>query len=125
VAYLGLSFGAIWPVAVLRLVPEIKTAILLADGNWLGSSEESSFVHRLTLPILVLKGRYDCLLPFAMAQRFFDTAGGQTIRDLRCWPLATAEESGCARNRRLARSVSNRRGWPNRASVRVFNCDRP
>ena len=68
------SFGAIYPIALLAVEPRIRTAVLVAGG--LGGGRNHPLVKpvnhapRVTVPVLMLNGKYDYGLPVEGRQKF-------------------------------------------------------
>lgn len=73
VAWLGLSFGGQQMHSTLYLEPRLKAAILLSGGNLLYRRASAAFVPRLTIPTLMLSGRYDYQMTNARAETYFNT----------------------------------------------------
>ena len=73
VAYLGASFGASMPLAILALEDRIKTAVLLAPGFTYRSvppeADAVNYVGHITMPVLMIGGRQDYVLPLEEAQK--------------------------------------------------------
>lgn len=73
IGYLGISFGAIQPISLLAVEPRLKTALLVAGG--LGGDSHHPLVKpvnhapRVTMPVLMLNGRYDYGLPLEVRQK--------------------------------------------------------
>jgi len=63
IGYLGISGGASLPMAALAVEPRLKTAVLVAgglDGSDLPPSvQPKNHAPRITIPVLMLNGRYD------------------------------------------------------------------
>ena len=78
-AYYGLSTGAGLGVIVSAVEDRIKTAILLGSGlSGLGRPEANqiNYIGRVKMPTLVLKGKYDTLLPYETTVKpLFDLLG--------------------------------------------------
>ncbi len=74
VAYLGLSHGALISPHLCSLESRIGVAILIAGGVLRRS--EVPFIPRVTVPVLMLNGRYDNAFPVLTAQiPFFELLG--------------------------------------------------
>ena len=75
VAYMGLSLGSRYAPIMLVYEDRFKVAVLLAGG--IGPDELTSrLVPRVTVPLLLLAGRYDYLLPVETRQTpFMDLLG--------------------------------------------------
>jgi dienelactone hydrolase len=73
VAYTGLSFGASVFLPVLAMEPRFKAAVLLMAGlsyrDMLPEVDAVNFVPRITIPVLMLEGRYDHLFPVELSQQ--------------------------------------------------------
>jgi len=73
VAYLGTSFGASMMLPILALEDRFKTAVLLAPGfTYRTVPPEADFVNyasHVTMPVLMIGGRQDYVLPLEEAQR--------------------------------------------------------
>jgi dienelactone hydrolase len=72
VAYFGFSFGGAIAPVVLVMEPRFKAAILSSGGlryeRALPEADETNFVTRVNLPLLMLNGRYDSLFPVDPSQ---------------------------------------------------------
>jgi dienelactone hydrolase len=73
VAYTGLSFGASVFLPVLAMEPRFKAAVLVLAGlsyrDMLPEVDAVNFVPRITIPVLMLEGRYDHLFPVELSQQ--------------------------------------------------------
>ncbi len=74
VAYFGDSFGGMEAPLLLAVEKRIKAAILLAGGlnityNYLPEADPFNFVAHVTIPVLVLGGKYDTTFPLESSQR--------------------------------------------------------
>jgi eukaryotic-like serine/threonine-protein kinase len=73
VAYLGISFGASVPLPLLALESRLKTAVLLAPGFSFRAlppeADGVNYASRITMPVLMVGGRHDYVLPYEMTQR--------------------------------------------------------
>ena len=71
-AYRGFSFGGAVAAALLAVEPRFKVAVLSSAGLWFQRAspevDATNFVTRVTLPTLMLNGRYDDLFPIESAQ---------------------------------------------------------
>jgi dienelactone hydrolase len=72
-AYLGASWGAEVSPIVLAVESRLKTAVLLSGGmnSFYGALPEINavnFLGRVKIPILMVNGRYDSILPVETAQ---------------------------------------------------------
>jgi dienelactone hydrolase len=73
-AYLGLSVGAVEGAHLLAVEKRIKAAILDSGGLHLGfhylpEGDPFNFVTHVTIPVLMLNGRYDDVFPVESSQR--------------------------------------------------------
>jgi eukaryotic-like serine/threonine-protein kinase len=82
VGFLGISRGASFAGAInLALEPRIRAAVLASGGIWIHSPVHPmidliNYAPRITLPVLMLSGRYDHLFPYEQAQkRVFELLG--------------------------------------------------
>ncbi len=66
-AYLGISFGASSGAVLLALEERLKAAVLIIGGfsfrQYPTIAEPLNYVSRITLPVLMLNGRYDYVFP--------------------------------------------------------------
>jgi dipeptidyl aminopeptidase/acylaminoacyl peptidase len=71
--YYGRSFGASMPLPLLALEPRLKTAILHSGGfTYRGLPAEADGVNyapRIRIPVLMLNGRHDYVLPAETSQK--------------------------------------------------------
>ena len=79
-AYYGFSMGANMGPFVLAVEPRFKTGILVAGGvgRWVALPEAAhlNFLSHVTLPVLMLSGRNDFMIPYETAQKpFFERLG--------------------------------------------------
>jgi dienelactone hydrolase len=73
VAFMGLSLGPAMAPIVLASEPRFKSAVLIAGGM---SPTTNRLVSRITVPVLLLAGRYDYIFPVATHQvPFMDLLG--------------------------------------------------
>lgn len=110
-AYIGLSFGASMQLPLLALEPRFKTALLLAPGFTYREvppeADAINYMPRVTVPVLMIGGRQDYVLPLEEAQKpLFERIGtppehkkhvvfdaghiadyprGQTVREMITW----------------------------------------
>jgi dienelactone hydrolase len=74
-AYYGFSWGAMLGGVMPAIEPRLKTAVLLVAGleNQRGQPEVEpvNFLPHITVPVLMLNGRYDFYFPVETAQRPF------------------------------------------------------
>ena len=82
VGYLGISRGASFTGAInLALEPRIHAAVLASGGIWIHGPVHPmidliNYAPRITLPVLMLSGRYDHIYPFEQSQkRTFELLG--------------------------------------------------
>jgi formylglycine-generating enzyme required for sulfatase activity/dienelactone hydrolase len=72
IAYSGLSFGASVFLPVVAMEPRFKAAVLNLAGlsyrDMLPEVDAVNFVPRITIPVLMLEGRYDHLFPVDLSQ---------------------------------------------------------
>ncbi|MGQ0732202.1 MAG: alpha/beta hydrolase family protein [Acidobacteriota bacterium] len=72
-AYLGFSFGSSTMLPVLAMEPRFQTAVLLLAGftyrDLLPEIDAVNYVPRITIPVLMLEGRYDHLFPVEESQK--------------------------------------------------------
>jgi dipeptidyl aminopeptidase/acylaminoacyl peptidase len=72
-AYAGSSFGSSTALPVLTMEPRFKAAVLLLAGlpyrDLLPEVDPINFVPRITIPVLMLEGRYDHLFPVEESQQ--------------------------------------------------------
>jgi pimeloyl-ACP methyl ester carboxylesterase len=80
IAYLGLSYGASVPVALLALEDRFKAVILMsgAMGGVPGfvDADALNYAGHITMPLLLLSGRHDFVFPLEIAAKpMFDRIG--------------------------------------------------
>jgi dienelactone hydrolase len=80
IAYFGYSWGAYQAPISLAVEPRFRTAVLYVAGLPMQRSRPEvdplNFLPRVTLPVLMLNGKYDFLFPLELSQRpFFQTLG--------------------------------------------------
>jgi formylglycine-generating enzyme required for sulfatase activity/dienelactone hydrolase len=72
-AYAGSSFGSSTALPVLTMEPRFMAAVLLLAGlpyrDLLPEVDPINFVPRITIPVLMLEGRYDHLFPVEESQQ--------------------------------------------------------
>jgi formylglycine-generating enzyme required for sulfatase activity len=72
IAYAGLSLGASLPLPLLALESRLKVAVLIAPGFWYGEAppeaDAINYVSHVTMPVLMLGGRYDYVFPLETSQ---------------------------------------------------------
>jgi dienelactone hydrolase len=73
VGYYGRSFGASMPLALLALEPRLSLAILYSGGftyrQLPAETDAVNYVSRVTIPVLMLNGRHDYVLPYETSQK--------------------------------------------------------
>jgi dienelactone hydrolase len=74
IAYVGLSLGGTEGAHIPAVEKRIKTAILLSGGlqvafHYLPEADPLNFVTHVTIPVLMLNGRYDATFPLESSQR--------------------------------------------------------
>jgi predicted esterase len=87
-AYFGVSWGANQAPINLVAEPRFKTAVLYVAGLTMERGRPEidpvNYLPRVTLPVLMLNGKYDFFFPLELAQRpFFDLLG--TPADRKKW----------------------------------------
>ena len=79
IGYVGVSFGASFPVHVLALERRFKAAVLIGGGLLPEMSPPSAdpihYVPRITMPVLMINGRFDYVFPLDAQAAFFDRLG--------------------------------------------------
>jgi DNA-binding winged helix-turn-helix (wHTH) protein/formylglycine-generating enzyme required for sulfatase activity/predicted esterase len=82
VGYLGISRGASFAGAInLALEPRVHAAVLASGGIWIHSPlhpmiDLINYAPRITVPVLMLSGRYDHIYPYEQSQkRTFELLG--------------------------------------------------
>ena len=85
IGYLGISAGASAPLSMLAVEPRVKTAVLVAGG--LSGLDDHPLVQpanhapRITIPVLMINGRYDQNFPLESRQQpLFDLLGADADR---------------------------------------------
>jgi formylglycine-generating enzyme required for sulfatase activity/dienelactone hydrolase len=73
VAFIGISFGASTALPLLALEDRLKTAILLAPGFTFRpmppEADAINYVSHVTMPILMIGGRHDYVMPLETTQK--------------------------------------------------------
>ena len=94
IGWVGLSFGAIVGVGIVgNFVPPFKCAILVSGGDLIDQPWKVTYYRRMNVPVLMLNGRYDKIIPIEQSQRFFELYGAraedkrQVIYEAEHWPL--------------------------------------
>ena len=82
IGFFGVSYGAIQPIAMLAVETRLKTAILVAGGLALHDLppvvRPVNHVPRITMPVLMMNGRYDHTVPLASSQQpLFELLGSR------------------------------------------------
>jgi len=97
IGYLGLSAGGSIALPLLALEPRLKTAVLLSGGlPFDGAPPETeplNFAPRITLPVLMLNGRYDLLLTVEASQEPLYKLLGTPLEDKRHYALEGGHSS--------------------------------
>jgi dienelactone hydrolase len=82
IGYFGISRGASFAGVInLALEPRIRAAVLASGGIWIHSQlhpmiDLINYAPRITLPVLMLSGRYDHIYPYEQSQkRTFELLG--------------------------------------------------
>jgi dienelactone hydrolase len=72
IGYLGVSFGSSTPLALLALEERLRAALLMLPGYTYREVppeiDAVNFVPRITMPVLMIGGRYDYVFPVETAQ---------------------------------------------------------
>jgi dienelactone hydrolase len=80
-AFLGVSFGGSVAVPLVAMEPRISTALLLSGGMPSQRETPTAFVDplnyapRITMPVLMVNGRYDYIFPPEAQRMLFDALG--------------------------------------------------
>jgi eukaryotic-like serine/threonine-protein kinase len=80
IGYYGRSFGASMPLPLLYLEPRLKLAVFYSGGFTYralpAETNAVNYVSRVKIPVLMLNGRHDYVLPYETSQRpLFDLFG--------------------------------------------------
>jgi formylglycine-generating enzyme required for sulfatase activity/dienelactone hydrolase len=74
-AYYGISWGGLFGGVIPAVEPRIRTSVLMVAGlamqRGLPETEPINFLPRITIPVLMLNGRYDHYFPVETSQRPF------------------------------------------------------
>jgi dienelactone hydrolase len=74
-----LSWGAEFGIPLLALERRVKAAVLvgggLGDNNWPPEINFLNFAPRITMPLLMINGRYDFLMDYPYQLRLFREVG--------------------------------------------------
>jgi DNA-binding winged helix-turn-helix (wHTH) protein/formylglycine-generating enzyme required for sulfatase activity/dienelactone hydrolase len=91
IGYVGRSMGAAHALPLVALEPRLKTAVLLGGGlppdNAPPEIEPVNFAPRVTLPVLMVSGKYDPYFPVDGAQRQLYELLGTRPEDKRHYTL--------------------------------------
>ena len=97
IGYVGRSMGAAQALPLLALEPRLKTAVLLGGGlpfdNAPPEAEPVNFVPRITLPVLMVSGKYDPYFPVDGAQKQLYELLGTRPEDKRHYALEAGHAS--------------------------------
>jgi hypothetical protein len=79
-SYFGISWGGVMGVVMTALEPRFKASVLVVGGLEMQSvqpmADPFNFLPRVTLPTLMLNGRYDSFFPIETSVKpFFETLG--------------------------------------------------
>jgi dienelactone hydrolase len=73
VGYIGISYGASYALPLLQAESRLKAAVLLAGGlpnrDLPPVTNPINYLPRITIPVLMVNGRYDSLIPFETNQK--------------------------------------------------------
>ncbi len=73
VGFIGASFGASVPLPLLAVENRLKVAVLLAPGLSFRAlppeADAINYAHHITMPVLMVGGRHDYVLPYETSQR--------------------------------------------------------
>jgi dienelactone hydrolase len=80
IAYYGRSFGASMPLPLLALEPRLRVAVLHSGGITYrplpAEADAVNYVSRVRMPVLMLNGRHDYVMPYETSQKpLFDLFG--------------------------------------------------
>jgi predicted esterase len=79
IGYVGVSFGAIAPLHLLALESRFRAVVLLAGGlpfmQVPPSIDPVHYAARITIPVLLMNGRFDYIVPAEMQSALFDLLG--------------------------------------------------
>lgn len=79
VAFVGLSFGASYPLPLMTVEPRFKTALLLSGGEpnreMPPSVDPMHYFSRIKIPVLMLNGGFDPLFPITNQEMVFNSLG--------------------------------------------------
>ena len=91
IAYVGRSMGAAQALPLLALEPRLKTAVLLGgglpSGNLPPEIEPANFAPRVTLPVLMVNGKYDPYFTLDRSQKPLYELLGTRSEDKRHYAL--------------------------------------
>jgi formylglycine-generating enzyme required for sulfatase activity/dienelactone hydrolase len=78
IGYIGASFGGSMALPLVALEPRLRTTVLLSGGIPTQRESPSALVDpinyapRITMPVLMVNGRYDYIFPLEVQQLLFD-----------------------------------------------------
>ena len=80
IGYVGISFGAAWPLYLPALESRLRVALLLAGGLLPAAPPAPSvdpvhYAPRITMPVLMMNGRFDNTFPTDLQFALFDLLG--------------------------------------------------
>ncbi len=97
IGYVGGSMGAAHALPLLALEPRLKTAVLMSGGLPFDGAppevEPVNFVPRITLPVLIVSGKYDPYFSVDGAQRPLYNLLGTRAEDKRYYALEAGHAS--------------------------------
>jgi tRNA A-37 threonylcarbamoyl transferase component Bud32/dienelactone hydrolase len=106
--YYGLSTGAYYGVLILALEPRLKTGVLVSGGLSTGRPpaevDPFNFARQVRVPVLMVNGRYDFVMPSATSQEPMFRLLGVPERDKR---LAQSDAGHMPLMQDLMREVLN------------------
>jgi class 3 adenylate cyclase/dienelactone hydrolase len=81
IAYFGISWGGLSGAPMMAIEPRFKAGVLVLAGIWLNPNHlpetiGSSYLPRITIPVVMLNGKYDQTFPLETSQKpFFELLG--------------------------------------------------
>jgi dipeptidyl aminopeptidase/acylaminoacyl peptidase len=81
IAYFGISWGGFSGAPMMAIEPRFKAGVLVLAGIWLNPNHlpetiGSSYLPRITIPVVMLNGKYDQTFPLETSQKpFFELLG--------------------------------------------------
>jgi predicted esterase len=80
IGYIAVSFGAVFPLHLVALDERFRAAVLLAGGlppnvALPPSIDPINYAARVKIPVLLMNGRFDYILPVDSQNRLFDVLG--------------------------------------------------